>query len=256
MALASTAFFYRFPGFPSSPVCSYLQKFLSTSLLLPSSIPLQPQLLLLSRSSRPFTSTSSSFLLAAQLHRRVEHGDSGFPIISDTEDEEKLWEEEEEEEEEDESLTEQPQATERVNASLPSFPTPKITIKEKKELASYAHSLGKKLKSQQVGKSGVTPTVAAAMVEALEANELLKLKIHGSCPGELSDVVKQLETATGSAAVGQIGRTVILYRPSLTKIKNKNSDRRREQQQTKSVKSVTMLKVPKKTQATRTFSRS
>ncbi|KAL0913083.1 hypothetical protein M5K25_016516 [Dendrobium thyrsiflorum] len=254
MALASAAFFSRFSGFPSSPVCSYLQKFFSTSFLLPSSIPLQPQLVLLSRSSRPFTSTSSSFVLTTQLHRQVEHGDSGFPIISDTEEAEKLWEEEEEEE--DESLTEQPQATELFNASLPSFPTPKLTIKEKKELASYAHSLGKKLKSQQVGKSGVTPTVAAAMVEALEANELLKLKIHGSCPGELSDVVKQLETATGSAAVGQIGRTVILYRPSLTKIKNKNSDRRREQQQTKSVKSVTMLKVPKKTQATRTFSRS
>lgn len=31
-------------------------------------------------------------------------------------------------------------------------------------------------------------------------------------------MVKQLEEATGSLVVGQIGRTVILYRPSLSKL--------------------------------------
>lgn len=126
--------------------------------------------------------------------------------------------------------------------SRPNFPN--LSVKEKKELASYAHSLGKKLKSQQVGKSGVTDTVIMALGETLEANELLKvlsliqslsyqpvisiyvflrlllqLKIHNNCPGELDDVVKQLEDGTGSLVVGRIGRTVILYRPSLTKMK-------------------------------------
>nr|GLL28449.1 CRM-domain containing factor CFM3, chloroplastic/mitochondrial [Ipomoea trifida] len=95
----------------------------------------------------------------------------------------------------------------------------RLTVKEKKELASYAHSLGKKLKSQQVGKSGITDTVILALGETLEKNELLKLKIHGTCPGELEDVVRQLEQATGSVVVGKIGRTVILYRPSLSKLK-------------------------------------
>lgn len=52
---------------------------------------------------------------------------------------------------------------------------PNLSVKEKKELASYAHSLGKKLKSQQVGKSGVTDTVVMALIETLEANELLKV---------------------------------------------------------------------------------
>lgn len=94
-----------------------------------------------------------------------------------------------------------------------------MSVKEKKELGSYANSLGKKLKSQQVGKSGVTDSVAVALVETLEANELLKLKIHNNCPGELDDVVSQLEEATGSVVVGRIGRTVIIYRPSLTKLK-------------------------------------
>lgn len=96
---------------------------------------------------------------------------------------------------------------------------PTLTVKEKKELASYAHSLGKKLKSQLVGKSGVTASVAASFIENLESNELLKVKIHGTCPGELEDAVTQLEESTGSVVVGQIGRTVILYRPSITKLK-------------------------------------
>ncbi|KAL6208890.1 hypothetical protein ACLB2K_019833 [Fragaria x ananassa] len=46
-----------------------------------------------------------------------------------------------------------------------------------------------------------------------------QVKIHGTCQEELDDTVKELEAATGSVVVGQIGRTVILYRPSLTKLK-------------------------------------
>ncbi|MBA0863394.1 hypothetical protein Goshw_020541 [Gossypium schwendimanii] len=94
-----------------------------------------------------------------------------------------------------------------------------LSVKEKKELASYAHGLGKKLKCQLVGKSGVTDNVIFSFLETLEANELLKIKIHRTCPGELEDVVSQLEQATGSVVVGQIGRTVIIYKPSLTKMK-------------------------------------
>ncbi|KZV26195.1 hypothetical protein F511_28541 [Dorcoceras hygrometricum] len=116
---------------------------------------------------------------------------------------------------------------------------PSLSVKEKKELASYAHSLCKKLKSQQVGKSGVTHTVVTALIETLEANELLKLKIHGTCPGELDDVLKQLEVTTGAAVVGQIGRTVILYRPSVAKLK---AEEKRQQVQRAYLKRQPILK--------------
>ncbi|XP_010531464.1 PREDICTED: uncharacterized protein LOC104807761 [Tarenaya hassleriana] len=106
----------------------------------------------------------------------------------------------------------------------------KMTVKEKKELSSYAHSLGKKLKCQLVGKSGVTDTVVSSFLETLEKNELLKVKIHRTCPGELEDVVQNLEEATGSVVVGQIGRTVIVYRPSLTKMRAE--EKRKENQRT------------------------
>ncbi|KAK6136704.1 hypothetical protein DH2020_029532 [Rehmannia glutinosa] len=120
---------------------------------------------------------------------------------------------------ETDTVSASPEGLRSSNFGVIQTPPPSLSVKEKKELASYAHSLGKKLKSQQVGKSGVTDTVVMALIETLEANELLKLKIHGTCPGELEDVVKQLEETTGSIVVGQIGRTVILYRPSLTKLK-------------------------------------
>ncbi|KAK4437722.1 hypothetical protein Salat_0106200 [Sesamum alatum] len=116
----------------------------------------------------------------------------------------------------------------------------RILVKgEEESWASYAHSLGKKLKSQQVGKSGVTDTVVMALIETLEANELLKLKVHGTCPGELEDVVKQLEETTGSVVVSQIGRTVILYRPSLTKLK---AEEKKKQAQRLYLKRQTMAK--------------
>jgi hypothetical protein len=58
---------------------------------------------------------------------------------------------------------------------LPRLPRPKLDVKERKELASYAHGLGKKLKSQQVGKGGVTPSLVGAFSDNLESNELLKV---------------------------------------------------------------------------------
>ncbi|KAJ4716598.1 RNA-binding CRS1 / YhbY (CRM) domain protein [Melia azedarach] len=126
-----------------------------------------------------------------------------------------------------ESVVEEEYETENVEkeenisvGSGPAVKVPKLTVKEKKELASYAHSLGKKLKCQLVGKNGVTDGVVSSFIENLESNELLKIKIHRTCPGELEDVVKQLEEATGSVVVGQIGRTIIVYRPSLTKLKS------------------------------------
>lgn len=61
----------------------------------------------------------------------------------------------------------------RIQVKKP--PIPILTVKEKKELVSYALSLGKSLKTQQVGKSGVTPSLVSSFLETLEANELLKV---------------------------------------------------------------------------------
>ncbi|GAB2291767.1 hypothetical protein Dimus_026020 [Dionaea muscipula] len=131
-----------------------------------------------------------------------------------------------------EEIVEEDCREERVEVAvpipIPARSVPTLSVKEKKDLASYAHSLGDKLKSQQVGKSGVTANVVMALCETLEANELLKLKVHRTCPGELDDVVSQLEQATGSVAVGQIGRTVIFYRPSIAKLEEDEKKKKKK----------------------------
>lgn len=53
-----------------------------------------------------------------------------------------------------------------------------------------------------------------------------QIKVLGNCPGELEDVVKQLEESTGSVVVSKIGRTVIIYRPSISKMKAEEEKRR------------------------------
>lgn len=91
-----------------------------------------------------------------------------------------LLEEEEKEEEVPEPAHRQPRTAGKV---------PDLSVKEKKELASYAHSLGKKLKSQLVGKSGVTDNVAASFIETLEANELLKVPVFPFFPCCCDDLI-------------------------------------------------------------------
>ncbi|RZC44730.1 hypothetical protein C5167_037677 [Papaver somniferum] len=174
-----------------------------------------------------FLKPSSSYLSSSSFShpqtlstRALVNQDREFDLDTENEFEEEFLTEDEgvETEEVEEEITGEAQIEQELEP-LTEFEVPVLTMKEKKELASYAHSLGKKLKSQQVGKSGVTSSQAAAFIENLESNELLKLKIHNSCPGELVDVVRALEKSTGSVAVGQIGRSVILYRPSITKLK-------------------------------------
>uniref|UniRef100_A0A0D9XLH2 CRM domain-containing protein n=1 Tax=Leersia perrieri TaxID=77586 RepID=A0A0D9XLH2_9ORYZ len=129
-------------------------------------------------------------------------------------------------EEEEEAVSEDGEEARSPSFVLPRLPRPKLSVKERKDLASYAHGLGKRLKSQQVGKGGVTPSMVSAFNDNLESNELLKLKIHGNCPVELPDVILQLEESTGSIAVDQIGRSVILYRPSTSKMKKREQSAR------------------------------
>ncbi|PKA46500.1 hypothetical protein AXF42_Ash012633 [Apostasia shenzhenica] len=263
MALASAAVLPRLGRCPCSLRFSVQKLFFSIRFLPPYYVRTSTPQFILPSPSPLFSSASSSSAFteispSSHLHCLSQHHDFDFPENPDSVDEGTAWEEEEEDEEEEEAQTllEEQRAVEPVRASLPSFTSPNLSVKEKKELASYAHSLGKKLKSQQVGKSGITPAVAAAMLETLEANELLKLKVHGSCPGELGDVIKQLESATGSTAVGEIGRTVILYRPSLSKMKKEHADGKRKHPSTKPLKPVNSIKIKKKGQPARSFSQA
>ncbi|ESQ46029.1 hypothetical protein EUTSA_v10000312mg [Eutrema salsugineum] len=143
--------------------------------------------------------------------------------LSEKNDEDDYSEGEEEKDWSDSERTMVPieRSCERTEEMITESSTVKLSVKEKKKLASYAHSLGDKLKCQLVGKSGVTDSVVFSFLETLEKNELLKVKIHRTCPGTLEGMILHLEEATGSVAVGKIARTVILYRSRPTKLKAK-----------------------------------
>ena len=66
----------------------------------------------------------------------------------------------------------------------------------------------------QVGKSGVLDTTVKQVADALEARELIKLKILETCPTNVKDTANKLAEATDSEVVQVIGSKFILYKES------------------------------------------
>jgi RNA-binding protein len=71
----------------------------------------------------------------------------------------------------------------------------------------------------QVGKSGVTETMVKTVSDALEARELIKMRVLENSGEAVRDVAEQLAEATESEVVAVIGKCLILYRESETKKK-------------------------------------
>ena len=71
----------------------------------------------------------------------------------------------------------------------------------------------------QVGKSGVTETMVKTVSDALEARELIKMRVLENSGAAVRDVAEQLAEATESEVVAVIGKCLILYRESETKKK-------------------------------------
>lgn len=81
--------------------------------------------------------------------------------------------------------------------------------KEKRYLRSLANPLEPVV---QVGKGSVTDSVLFSLNEALEARELVKVKVLKNCLDEVSNVAEELAGQSKSELVQVIGRNVVLYR--------------------------------------------
>jgi len=68
-----------------------------------------------------------------------------------------------------------------------------------------------------VGKDGVSPEFTAALDEALEARELVKLGILNNCVDEPKSVAEMLSGRTRSDVVQIIGKKIVLYRKNKKK---------------------------------------
>ncbi len=84
-----------------------------------------------------------------------------------------------------------------------------LTGKQKRYLRSQAHHLNA---IYQVGKDGVTSNQVKGIIEALEAQELIKVKLLESCPDDVHTVALELSVQTKSEVVQIIGHTIVLYK--------------------------------------------
>ncbi len=73
----------------------------------------------------------------------------------------------------------------------------------------------------QIGKSSLTPEVTAAVSEALEARELIKITVLKNCLDDGSSIADVLAERTHSHVVQVIGRKIVLYRPAKDEAKRK-----------------------------------
>ncbi len=69
----------------------------------------------------------------------------------------------------------------------------------------------------QIGKSGVTPEITKAISDALEARELIKINVLKNCLYEPKAISSMLSERSRSDVVSQIGRKIVLYKPSKEK---------------------------------------
>lgn len=69
----------------------------------------------------------------------------------------------------------------------------------------------------QIGKAGLTEPVVQQLDEALEARELVKVRVIANAPVETRDIGPQLAEAVGAEIVQVIGRNLLFYRRSTTK---------------------------------------
>ena len=71
----------------------------------------------------------------------------------------------------------------------------------------------------QVGKSSITPELIAAISEALEARELIKISVLKNCFDDPGEIAATIAERTRSLLVRVIGKKIILYKESKTKKK-------------------------------------
>ena len=84
---------------------------------------------------------------------------------------------------------------------------------EKKALRAKAHSLKP---SVIIGQHGLTEAVLAEIDVALNANELIKVRIRGADKIKRTGLCEQMEKQLNAEVVDQIGFIAVLHRPDIT----------------------------------------
>ena len=90
----------------------------------------------------------------------------------------------------------------------PASPRRPLTGRQRTHLRGLAHALSPAVPTWT---DGVTDAVIAEVDAALEARELVKVRLHD--PEDKRQAARELAARTDSETCGLVGHTVILYRP-------------------------------------------
>ena len=90
-----------------------------------------------------------------------------------------------------------------------------------KQRAYLMGSINKNTYIWLIGKSSVTPELTAAVAEALEARELIKLSILKNCLDDGREIAAILAERTHSEVVQVIGKKIVLYKQAKDEKKRK-----------------------------------
>ena len=71
----------------------------------------------------------------------------------------------------------------------------------------------------QVGKNSMTPELTAAIAEALEARELIKISVLKNCADDPKEIAQLVAERTRSQVVQVIGKKIVLYKDGKDKKK-------------------------------------
>lgn len=86
-----------------------------------------------------------------------------------------------------------------------------MTSKQRAFLKSLAMNLNPVI---NVGKDSMTPGVTEAVIEAIEANELVKIGVLKNCMDDPREIAELLADRTHAEVVQVIGKKIVLYKPA------------------------------------------
>lgn len=89
-------------------------------------------------------------------------------------------------------------------------PAPSLTTRERAHLKARAHALEPVVR---VGHAGLTDAAVASIDRALEAHELIKVRLGEGDREARADVSAAITARTGAAVVQRVGRVLVLWRP-------------------------------------------
>ncbi len=92
-----------------------------------------------------------------------------------------------------------------------------ITSKQRAKLRGMANDMQPIM---QVGKGGISENLIKTVIDALEAHELIKMKVLDNSAESARTAADELSAATGSDVVSVVGAKFVLYKMS-SKEKNR-----------------------------------